>query len=123
MSQGGPLSEPLSGLAVCMYTWGSPWHHAGRAYHHAVPRVGRRARVGKAALRRRGKFPSLFSTTSLGEAGTKFGSARAGNFGHRSSVGKRSVASGGGVVGGFRPDLAKPVFGAYFWGQVKLFDF
>ena len=68
MSKGGPWYDPLSGLVV--YTWGSPWYHAGRAYHHAVPRVGRRARVGKAALRRRGKFPSLFSTTSLGEAGT-----------------------------------------------------
>ena len=84
------LSEPWSELVVYVYL-GQPWYHAGRAYHHAVPRVGRRARVGKAALRRRGKFPSLFSTTSFGRSWHQFGSTSAGHDG----------LLNGGALGGF----------------------
>ena len=119
MSKGGPWYEPLSGLVVYVYL-GQPACGTtvpAKAYH-AVPRVGRMLR-SESLHHAAAAFPQPLHHHLLGEAGTKFGSARAGNFGHRSSVGKRSVASGGGVVGGFRPDLAKPVFGAYFWEDLR----
>ena len=46
----------------------------------------------------------------FGRSWHQFGSARAGNSGHRSSIVERSVASSGGVVGGFRRFLRKTRF-------------
>ena len=102
------MPTPLFELAL--YTSGSPWYHD-------VPRFVRRA-----APRRRGVSPAS-SAPPLWEKLAPIRQRACGDFGLRSSVGERSVASSGGVVGGFRDVPGKPVFGAYFWGQVKLFDF
>ena len=89
------MPTPLFELAP--YTSGSPWHHD-------VPRFVRRA-----APRRRG-VPQPLQHHLFGRSWHQFGSARAGNSGHRSSVVERSVASSGGVVVSFRDDsFAKPV--------------
>ena len=102
------MPTPLFELAP--YTSGSPWYHD-------VPCFVRRA-----APRRRG-VPQPLQHHLFWEKLAPIRQRACGDFGLRSSVGERSVASSGGVVGGFRDVPGKPVFGAYFWEQVKLFDF
>ena len=110
MPTGGPLSEPLSGLVVYVYL-GQPACGTtvpAKAYH-AVPRVGRMLR-SESLHHAAAAFPQPLHHHLLGEAGTKFGSARARTFGNRSSAGERSVAPSRAVVVSFRRFLRKTRF-------------
>ena len=114
--------EPLSGLVVYVYLGAA---RGTTLLAEGLPRCAARweqaVRSEKAAPRRRGKFPSLFSTTSLGEAGTNSAARFAPHDG----------SLDGGALGGFerrrrgrfpRRFLEKPVFGAYFFGTSTNFE-
>ena len=71
MSKGGPWFEPLSGLVVYVCIPGAaPGTTLAEPTTTLCRALGADRAWEEAAPRRCGRFPSLFSTTSLGEAGT-----------------------------------------------------
>ena len=101
MSKGGPLSEPLSGLVVFVCIPGAaPGTTLAEPTTTLCRASGEERALGKLHYAA-AAFPQPLHHHLLGEAGTKFGSARAGNLDDRSSIVERSVASIRVVVGRF----------------------
>ena len=101
MSKGVPLSEPLSGLVVYVYL-GQP---LVPRWQSLPPRCAARreksARWESCTTPPR-QIPQPLQHHLFWEKLAPIRQRACGDFGLRSSVGERSVASSGGVVGGFR---------------------
>ena len=123
MSKGGPWFEPLSGLVVYVCIPGAaPGTTLAEPTTTLCRASGEERALGKLHYAAAANSPASSAPPLLGEAGTN-SAAR---------VPRTMGRFDGGALGDFEQrrrwwfpsDVSgKPVFGAYFWEQVKLFDF